>query len=119
MADLEITSNIGQFLKILGNQKRLEILFTLQHEEKTVSELEQAVNLSQSALSQHLAKLRNHEIVQTRRAAQSIFYSIKNPKVLPFLEYLSEIFAEPSFKDQDKGTPSPKSPQIVDKQNTR
>ena len=50
--------------------------------EKSVGELEKLIDLSQSALSQHLARLRRDEIVNTRRDAQTIYYSILDKKVI-------------------------------------
>ena len=59
-------------MKALGNSKRLEILYYLADKEMNVGELEKKVGLSQSALSQHLAVLRNNEIVKTRRDRKSV-----------------------------------------------
>ena len=60
----------------MANSHRLLILCELNNGERTVSALEAVVPLSQSALSQHLAKLRDYGIVSTRREAQSIYYSL-------------------------------------------
>lgn len=65
-----------QLLKALANEKRLMILCLLVDAEHSVSELNALLDLSQSALSQHLAVLRDDGLVQTRREAQSIVYSI-------------------------------------------
>lgn len=64
-------------LKAMGNPHRLKILCHLSRAEASVSELEQLTGLSQSALSQHLAKLRQEGLVKTRRHAQTIFYSLE------------------------------------------
>lgn len=63
-------------LKAMSNEHRLMILCQLLHGEKSVGELERLIGLSQSALSQHLARLRRDNLVQTRRQAQTIFYSL-------------------------------------------
>ena len=60
------------FLKAIANAKRLEILNYLSHHEMSVTDLQQRLTLSQSALSQHLALLRKAKIVQTRREKQKI-----------------------------------------------
>jgi DNA-binding transcriptional ArsR family regulator len=60
----------------MGNPHRLLVLCQLLHGEKSVGELERLVGLSQSALSQHLARLRRDGLVKTRRSAQTIFYSL-------------------------------------------
>lgn len=64
-------------LKAMSNEHRLMVLCQLSKGEKCVGELEKLVGLSQSALSQHLARLRRDDLVQTRRSAQTIFYRLK------------------------------------------
>ena len=81
-------------LKALSNEKRLLILAALHKGEKSVGALEGFVNLSQSALSQHLARLRRDGIVKTRRDAQTIYYSIKDPAVDAMLGALCLHYAE-------------------------
>ena len=63
-----------QLLKILANKNRLMILCSLQDKEMSVSQLNEAVPLAQSALSQHLAALRKANVVATRRESQTIYY---------------------------------------------
>ena len=65
-----------ELLKALGNPHRLMILCQLVDGEKSVGELVRAIGLSQSALSQHLARLRRDGLVCTRRSAQTIYYAI-------------------------------------------
>lgn len=83
----------AQVLKILGNVKRLEILYNIIDKELNVGQLERAVKLSQSALSQHLAVLRKAGIVNTRRSAQTIFYSLNDPTVLQILNTMKKLYA--------------------------
>lgn len=83
MTDITETKRIdliSKLLKALANQKRLQILYLLMDGEKNVGELERRIDLSQSALSQHLARLRADGIVQTRRDAQTIYYSLSCDK---------------------------------------
>ncbi|HEY4636036.1 MAG TPA: metalloregulator ArsR/SmtB family transcription factor [Rhodospirillales bacterium] len=79
-------------LKLLANERRLLILCELADGEAAVGTLAQEVGLGQSALSQHLAKLRNEKLVATRRQAQTVFYRIADPKVKRLLSALKEIF---------------------------
>ena len=79
-------------LKALSNKRRLMILCALCTQEQSVGELEKKVNLSQSALSQHLARLRRDGFVKTRREAQTIFYSTDNPEICALMKSLNEIF---------------------------
>lgn len=83
----------AKILKSLGNSKRLEIVYNLIRGEKKVSELERVMNISQSALSQHLAILRAAGIVATRRSAQSIYYSLADDKCGKILTVLDEVFS--------------------------
>lgn len=76
----------------MGNERRLVILCHLCEREHSVTELCRLVGLSQSALSQHLAKLRRDNLVKTRRSAQTVFYSVASPEVAPVLRALSEVF---------------------------
>ncbi|MEH6474596.1 MAG: metalloregulator ArsR/SmtB family transcription factor [Sneathiella sp.] len=71
----------SKILKSLGNQRRLEILTCLSEQELSVGQLEQKIKISQSALSQHLGRLRRDDIVTTRREAQTIFYSLYNDNI--------------------------------------
>lgn len=66
----------ARLLKALGNESRLMILCLLVEKERSVSELNAALSLSQSALSQHLAVLRGDGLVATRREAQTIYYQL-------------------------------------------
>ena len=95
---LERNKHISQMttvLKAISNIKRLQILNELaDRKEKSVSELESVVpELSQSALSQHLGRLRRANIVKTRRESQSIFYSVENDEVIKILRFLSKIYS--------------------------
>ena len=80
-------------LKAMRNSRRLQILTQLaDRSEKSVSEIEQFIpNLRQSALSQHLGRLRRADIVSTRRASQTIYYSIEDADVVRILRLLSHI----------------------------
>ena len=79
-------------LKAMSNEHRLVILCQLVGEERSVGELVRLVGLSQSALSQHLARLRRDNLVRTRRDAQTIYYSIGAAEPLAILRLLYELF---------------------------
>lgn len=80
------------FLKALANRHRLMILCELHNGETAVSALQQAIGLSQSSLSQHLARLRKDELVTTRRESQVIYYSLANANVTKMITLLHELF---------------------------
>ena len=82
------------FLTLMGNEKRLLIVAHLIDGEMSVGAIAEKVQLSQSALSQHLAKLRSMNLVETRRDRQMIYYSCKSASVRRLLETLEEIFGK-------------------------
>ena len=83
----------AQLLKLLGNEKRLLILcFLSVRGEMTVGELVDVVKLSQSALSQHLARLRADGLVAFRRTSQTLHYRVADPRALQVLGVLKEIY---------------------------
>lgn len=82
------------YLKQLANKNRLMILCSLLDKKLSVSELNELVPLSQSALSQHLAKLRQAGFVQTERQSQTIYYKVCDPKVAQIIENLYTLFCQ-------------------------
>jgi DNA-binding transcriptional ArsR family regulator len=83
----------AQLLKLLGNEKRLLILcFLAVRGEMTVGELVGVVKLSQSALSQHLARLREDGLVVFRRTSQTLHYRVADKRALRILQVLKEIY---------------------------
>lgn len=82
-------------LKAMGNERRLLVLCQLAHgQEKSVGELERIVGLSQSALSQHLARLRKEGLVKTRRSAQTIYYALASAEVSAIINTLYDLYCE-------------------------
>ena len=79
-------------LKAMSNERRLLILCYLSEGEHSVGELCALVGLSQSALSQHLAKLRHDGLVATRRSAQTVYYSVAAGEVECILQTLHELY---------------------------
>jgi DNA-binding transcriptional ArsR family regulator len=79
-------------LKLMANAKRLMILCHLSRQEMTVNELLKLVDLSQSALSQHLAKMRVDGLVAGEKRRQSVYYRIAKPEVEALLSTLYLIF---------------------------
>lgn len=80
----------------MSNESRLLILCNLAEGEKSVGELQELVELSQSALSQHLAVLRRDGLVTTRRSAQSIFYSLASEPAKAIMATLYAYFCAPN-----------------------
>jgi DNA-binding transcriptional ArsR family regulator len=88
----EHAQEAAALLKQLSNQHRLMILCSLIDSELSVTELNSRTNLSQSALSQHLASLRNAGLVQTRREAQTIFYQLQGNEAIQVIKVLKSIY---------------------------
>lgn len=104
----ESARRASALLKAMGNPHRLVILCQLLEGEKSVGELERQVGLSQSALSQHLARLRRDALVKTRRSAQTIFYSLSGSEAEAVLGTLHQLYCEPrSAEDLAEERPSP------------
>jgi ArsR family transcriptional regulator, virulence genes transcriptional regulator len=83
----------ARMLKLLGNEYRLLILcFLIAHGEMKVGDLVDAVGLSQSALSQHLALLREDGLVAFRRESQTLYYSVADPRAAQILKLLKTIY---------------------------
>jgi DNA-binding transcriptional ArsR family regulator len=96
--DIELMQNNAQdaasLLKCLANPSRLLLLCALVTRSHTVGELVDLTGLSQSAVSQHLAGLRERGIVATRREAKRVFYSLDNPEVRKILETMHELYCD-------------------------
>ena len=86
----------------LGNESRLLILCALTAGERSVGELNDLVPLSQSALSQHLARLRRQDLVVTRREAQTIFYSLRPGPVDRIIHVLHDIYCAPPTSSEQE-----------------
>lgn len=84
-----------QLLKALANERRLMVLCLLAETERSVGELNGLLDLSQSALSQHLAVLREEGLVETRREAQTIFYSLAPGPAFKIIQTLHGIYCAP------------------------
>ncbi len=94
-----------RLLKVLANECRLLILcFLAEAGELSVGELTERVGLSQSALSQHLAKLREEGLVATRKVSQSVFYRVCDPKAEQVLALLHQIYCPELGQDLGAAT---------------
>ena len=95
---VELQSRAGAaeaMLKAVANRNRLVILCELLKGERSVGAVQDAIGLSQSALSQHLARLRKDELVATRRELQTIYYSLSSMRVARLIGLLYELYCAP------------------------
>ena len=89
----------ASLLKALANESRLLVLCHLAESgELCVGQLQACVGLSQSALSQHLARLREAKVVKTRRESQTIYYSLANQGVKRLIDVLYELYCRPAHR---------------------
>lgn len=83
----------ADLLRVLANEHRLQVLCALRQGEQSVGQLAEHVGLSQSALSQHLARLRGDRVVTTRRLGQTILYRIADEDVMAVLETVAGVMS--------------------------
>ena len=91
----EHAGRAAALLKALAHENRLQILCLLADGERSVGDINARVDLSQSALSQHLGVLRDEALVQTRREAQSVYYSLAPGPALEVIRTLHGIYCAP------------------------
>lgn len=82
----------SSLMKTLGHKDRLMILCHLAEGEKSVGQIAEILEISQSPLSQHLSRMRKEGLVDTRREAQTIFYSLKSGEASKIVEVLYDLF---------------------------
>lgn len=99
----------AEFLTLLGNGKRLLIMSHLLEGELSVGAIAERVSLSQSALSQHLAKLRSLNLVETRRDKQMIYYSCRSVAVRRLFLTLDDIYGD----SHESGSSEPIRPELA------
>ena len=94
----ESAGRAATLLRLLGNERRLMVLCQLAEGELSVGDIQLRVGLSQSALSQHLALLREEGVVGTRRESQTIYYRIIDHSAMRIIETLAELFCPPEMR---------------------
>lgn len=90
----ESAKTATDLLKLLGHPDRLMVLCQLKGGEQSVSQLASNLDIKQSPLSQHLARMRHEGVVTTRRDAQTMYYSIQGEEVEKLVTVLYELFCD-------------------------
>ena len=85
------SKNVLPLFKALANGPRIEIIYAISDSEKSVGELAKITGLGQSAVSQHLGRLRHIGIVTTRRESQTIYYLLNKNMITPGFDYFLTI----------------------------
>jgi DNA-binding transcriptional ArsR family regulator len=102
LSELEAKAeNAARLLAAMANPKRLLALCHLLRGEKSVGELASLIGLSPTALSQHLARMRDLALVETRREGQAIYYRLASVEVGAILETLYRLYCSPSDSSDD------------------
>ncbi len=94
MADRQLYKLHASICHTLSNPKRLEIIDRLRAGEMTVTELAEALEISQANLSQHLAVMRQKGIVTARREKLNVFYKLSNPKIVKACDLMRQVLLE-------------------------
>ncbi|MBI3859307.1 MAG: helix-turn-helix transcriptional regulator [Thaumarchaeota archaeon] len=89
-----MTEMHAEVCKTLGSPVRIEILESLRDGEKTVGQLSEELELRQANVSQHLAVLRQRQVVTTRREGTSTYYRVSNPKIIQACKLMGEVLLE-------------------------
>ncbi|TAK07649.1 MAG: ArsR family transcriptional regulator [Candidatus Manganitrophaceae bacterium] len=82
-------------LKALAHPTRLKIIAVLEDREMSVQQISDALNLSQSSMSQHLNLLKDRNALESRRAGSQVFYRVIDKKILKLIELMQDIFCPP------------------------
>ncbi|GGW52843.1 ArsR/SmtB family transcription factor [Alishewanella tabrizica] len=91
---LKNSAEAVKLLKAVSNERRLIILCHLLEGEMSVGEINEKLDLSQSALSQHLALLRRHKLVKTRKEAQTVFYTLNSAEAESLIALLHKLYCQ-------------------------
>jgi DNA-binding transcriptional ArsR family regulator len=103
----------ARLLKAMANPARLVVLCQLADGERSVGELERAVGMSQSGISQHLALLRRAGLVTHRRVRQTVLYSLASTEAVAIMATLYSLFCAPTVPARANGRRKPRPPQVA------
>ena len=102
----------ARVLAALANGRRLLALCHMLEGEKSVGQLADLVGLTPSALSQHLARMRDLRLVDTRRDGQTIYYRLASPEVIAIIETLYRLYCAPGDAVPAARAPIPPQPRV-------
>ncbi len=90
----------AEFFRVLGHPVRVRVLELLEDGERTVSDLQQELQMDSSGTSQHLGVLRKHGILESRRVGTSVYYGIRDPCIFQLLAIAREILSSSLTESQ-------------------
>ncbi|MBI4632162.1 MAG: winged helix-turn-helix transcriptional regulator [Chloroflexi bacterium] len=94
MADRQLYELHASICQTLANPKRLEVIDLLRDGEKSVTEIVEAMEISQANLSQHLTVMRQKGIVVPRREGVNVYYRLSNPKIIKACDLMRQVLLE-------------------------
>ena len=97
----------ADFFRVLGHPARVRILELLRDGERSVGDLQAALTLDSSGTSQHLAALKRHGLLETRRERTSVYYRVRDPRIFQLLEVARQIL---SLKTRRRASPDQRTP---------
>jgi DNA-binding transcriptional ArsR family regulator len=105
--DMTIFKLQAAISKTMANPLRLAILYFLKSGEKTVNQLAELAGANQSNVSQHLALLRQRDIVKTRKIGSNVYYSVASPKISQACDMIREVLWEQLRQKQELASKYP------------
>ncbi len=99
--DMTIYELQAEISKTMAHPIRLAILHLLKNGEKTVNDLVETIGASQSNVSQHLALMRQRQIVKTRKAGSTVYYQVSSPKISKACDMVREVLLEQLNQKQE------------------
>ena len=91
----ENAARASDLMKLLSHPHRLMILCELNQGERSVGELAERIGINQSPLSQHLARMRHEGVVEARREAQTVYYSLAGEETSAVISLLYSLYCQP------------------------
>ncbi|WP_125707613.1 ArsR/SmtB family transcription factor [Companilactobacillus zhongbaensis] len=88
--DSKILNESQKIIKVLSNKTRFQMLYLLEQQELSVSQLMKLLNMEQSAVSHQLATLRKYQLVSTERDGKANYYRLNDPHILDIINETME-----------------------------
>ncbi len=88
MLDSETYENVGDFVKALSHEKRLQLIDLLSEHERCVEDLSQAMGIGVKSVSAHLRVMRTHGVLATRKEGNRVFYRVRNREILDLYRHI-------------------------------
>lgn len=91
MLDSATYENVGNFVKALGHEKRLQLIDLLRDDERCVEDLSNAMGIGVKSVSAHLRVMRTHGVLTTRRDGNRVYYRVRNTEILDLYRHIVDV----------------------------